>query len=117
MNQSKRNHATYTTPTLLSREAIQKDIQALDAGDLLTDNMEKEFERLKNMGANDLMKKAASMMMTGKMSLAGLGLPENFFEQYEQLAKINKVTRMKYRAVLDANVQALDSVEEVAEHE
>lgn len=96
----------------LSIEECQRDLAALDAADRLEGNISGQVEALRNLGANGLMKKAASMMMTGKLSLSALGLPDNFFEQLEQLVKLNNVARKKYRAVVTSDLNQLKSIEE-----
>ena len=59
-----------------------------------------------------LMSKATKMLMTGSFSLEALGLAPNFFEQIEQLTKLNNVARKKYRAHVTANLNQLDSIED-----
>ncbi|MDE1333605.1 hypothetical protein [Vibrio aestuarianus] len=95
---------------LLSIEECQRDLKALDAADQLTTNMEREIGRFKSMEMKDLIGKATKMLMTGNLSLEALGLPTNFFEQLEQLAKLNDVARKKYRAHVVSNLNQLDNI-------
>lgn len=101
-----------TETTHLSIEECERDLAALNAADKLEGNITNQVNELRHLGANGLMKKAASMMMTGNLSLAALGLPENFFEQLEQLVRLNKVARNKYRAVVTKDLTKLQSIEE-----
>ncbi len=103
----------------LSIAECQRDLSALDAADVLTSNMKKEIDRLKEMDTKTLMSRATKMLMTGNLSLEALGLPVNLFEQLEQLEKLNGVARMKYRAVVTDNLNQLEAIEEaeVIEHE
>lgn len=102
-----------------SIEELKRDLQALDAADQLTGNVSHEVNRLKSMGSGELMKKATGMLLGGNISLKGLGLPENIFEQLEQLSKLNDVARKKYRATVKARINELESIEdaEVVEHD
>ncbi len=97
---------------LLSAEQCQRDLNALDAADQLTANLEREIGRFKDMDMKDIIGKATKMLMTGNLSLEALGLPKNFFEQLETLAQINNVARKKYRAHVLANLNQLNTVEE-----
>lgn len=97
---------------LLSLEECQRDLAALEAADKLTASLKVEIDRLKEMDTNKLIKTAMSMLMNRNFSLEALGLPANLFEQFEQLEKLNGVARMKYRAVVVANQQQLDDIEE-----
>ncbi|WP_394146217.1 hypothetical protein [Vibrio atypicus] len=96
----------------LSIQECQRDLQALDAADQLTANVEAEVKKLKEMDMSKLMSKATKMLMTGSFSLEALGLASNFFEQIEQLTKLNNVARKKYRAHVTANLNELDEIEE-----
>lgn len=96
----------------LSINECQQDLAALDAADKLTASVTGEFNKLRNLGMSDLLKKAGPMLMTGNVSLAALGLPENFFEQLEQLTKINDVARRKYRACVQSDLNQLNEIEE-----
>ena len=96
----------------LSIQECQRDLQALDAADQLTANVEAEVKKLKEMDMSKLMSKATKMLMTGSFSLEALGLASNFFEQIEQLTKLNNVARKKYRAHVTANLNELDDIEE-----
>ena len=55
------------------------------------------------------------MLMSGNISLEGLGLPVNLFEQIEQLEQINSVGRAKLRARITADLffQAEDGIRDV----
>ncbi|NHN75611.1 hypothetical protein [Vibrio fluvialis] len=105
----------------LSVAECQRDLQALDVADQLNASVQKEVERFKTMEMKDIVGKATKMLMTGKFSLEALGLPSNFFEQLEQLSKLNDVARKKYRAHVTANLSELQSIEEAdlvgGEHE
>ncbi|MGX1923637.1 hypothetical protein ACUALS_00165 [Vibrio sp. NH-7] len=96
----------------LSIQECQRDLAALDAADQLTANVENEVKKLKDMDMSKLMSKATKMLMTGSFSLEALGLVPNFFEQIEQLTKLNNVARKKYRAHVTANLNQLDGIEE-----
>ncbi|MFB9133500.1 hypothetical protein ACFSJQ_10310 [Vibrio olivae] len=96
----------------LSVEQCQQDLNALDAADQLTASVEREIERFKNLDMKDIIGKATKMLMTGNLSLEALGLPANFFEQIETLSKINNVTRKKYRAHVQANINELAVIED-----
>ncbi|WP_456296840.1 hypothetical protein M1D72_10465 [Vibrio sp. AK197] len=96
----------------LSVEQCQQDLNALDAADQLTASVEREIERFKNLDMKDIIGKATKMLMTGNLSLEALGLPPNFFEQIETLSKINNVTRKKYRAHVQANINELAVIED-----
>ncbi len=96
----------------LSIQECQRDLAALDAADQLTANVENEVKKLKEMDMSKLMSKATKMLMTGSFSLEALGLAPNFFEQIEQLTKLNNVARKKYRAHVTANLNQLDGIEE-----
>lgn len=96
----------------LSISECQRDLSALDAADQLTANMKQEIERFKGMDTKLLISKATKMLMTGNLSLEGLGLPITLFEQIEQLERLNSVARMKYRAVVTANLNQLKEIEE-----
>ncbi|EGA72373.1 hypothetical protein VISI1226_20565 [Vibrio sinaloensis DSM 21326] len=96
----------------LSIQDCQRDLAALDAADQLTASVEGEVNKLKNMDMSNLMSKATKMLMTGSFSLDALGLAPNFFEQIEQLTKLNNVARKKYRAHVTANLNQLDSIED-----
>ncbi len=97
----------------LSIEECNRDLAALDAADKLTANMRGEIERFKEMDTSQLLKKASGMLLTGNLSLEGLGLPVNLFEQIEQLAKLNDVARAKYRQSVLANKVALEQMTDV----
>ncbi len=97
---------------LLSAQQCQRDLNALDAADQLTANLEREIGRFKEMEMKDIIGKATKMLITGNLSLDALGLPKNFFEQLETLTKINNVTRKKYRAHVVANLNQVASIEE-----
>ena len=96
----------------LSVEQCQQDLNALDAADQLTASVEREIERFKKLDMKDIIGKATKMLMTGNLSLEALGLPANFFEQIETLSKINNVTRKKYRAHVQANINELAVIED-----
>ncbi|WP_159657180.1 hypothetical protein [Vibrio atypicus] len=96
----------------LSIQDCQRDLDALDAADQLTASVEGEVNKLKNMDMSKLMSRATKMLMTGSFSLEALGLAPNFFEQIEQLTKLNNVARKKYRAHVTANLNQLGSIEE-----
>lgn len=97
---------------ILSIEECQRDLKALDAADQLTANVEREIGRFKGMEMKDLVGKATKMLLSGNLSLEALGLPANFFEQLEQLAKLNNIARMKYRAHVKANLNQLDTIQD-----
>lgn len=97
---------------LLSTEECQRDLKALDAADQLTLSVQSEIGRLKSMEMKDLVGKTTKMFMTGNLSLEALGLPTNFFEQLEQLSKLNNVARTKYRAHVTANLNQLALIQE-----
>ncbi len=96
----------------LSIDECRRDLQALDTADKLTANLSKEIERLKQIDSAQLLKKASAMLLTGRLSLEGLGLPVSLFEQIEVLNKLNEVARNKYRAVVLGNKVALEQMGE-----
>ncbi|OLQ70309.1 hypothetical protein BIT28_16420 [Photobacterium proteolyticum] len=96
---------------ILSLQECQRDLAALDAADQLTTAMKGEIERFKTMDSQGLIKKAMGMLMSGNLSLEGLGLPANLFEQIEQLEKLNSVARTKYRARVLADKAVLEDIE------
>ncbi|WP_159739246.1 hypothetical protein [Vibrio atypicus] len=96
----------------LSIQECQRDLQALDAADQLTANVEAEVKKLKEMDMNKIIGKATKMLMTGNFSLEAIGLDPNFFAQIEQLTKLNNVARKKYRAHVTANLNELGDIEE-----
>jgi hypothetical protein len=97
---------------ILDIEQCQRDIAALDAADKLEASITRQVDSLRHLSPTDLMKKASTMLMSRKLSLEGLGLSENFFEQLEQLVMLNNVARKKYRAIVVAHQNKLGAVEE-----
>ncbi|MBE8577952.1 hypothetical protein [Vibrio sp. OPT18] len=81
----------------LSIADCNRDLTALDAADKLAASLHIEIEKLKEMDTSSLIKKASSMLFTGKISLEALGLPSNLLEQLEQFEKLNGVARKKLR--------------------
>ncbi|APP05801.1 MULTISPECIES: hypothetical protein [Vibrio] len=96
----------------LSIDDCQRDLAALDAADQLTASLKKQIASLKGMDSKSIMKTAMPMLMSGNISLEGLGLPVNLFEQIEQLEQINSVGRAKLRARITADLHALNGIEE-----
>ncbi|KJY81209.1 hypothetical protein INR79_01600 [Vibrio sp. SCSIO 43132] len=96
----------------LSLTECRRDLEALEAAEVLTSNLKGEIERFRKMDMKGLMKQAMPMLMSGNLSLEALGLPSNFFEQLEQLERINGVARGKLRARIVADQHELESIEE-----
>ncbi|WP_394257171.1 hypothetical protein [Vibrio harveyi] len=96
----------------LSIDDCQRDLAALDAADQLTASLKKQITSLKGMDSKSIMKTAMPMLMSGNISLEGLGLPVNLFEQIEQLEQINSVGRAKLRARITSDLHALNGIEE-----
>ncbi|ASA54428.1 hypothetical protein [Vibrio gazogenes] len=95
----------------LSIDEINRDLNALDAADQLTSVLKAEIDKFKDMNPQKLVKQAMGMLMKGDMSLEALGLPVNLFDQIEQLEKINRVARAKYRARIIADRAMLGEIE------
>ncbi|PKF77315.1 hypothetical protein CW749_22450 [Vibrio sp. vnigr-6D03] len=96
----------------LSLAECTRDLNALDAADALTASVKGEIDRFRGMDMKGLMKQAMPMLMSGNLSLEALGLSPTFFEQLEQLERINGVARTKLRARVTADKHELESIEE-----
>ncbi|PQJ39104.1 hypothetical protein BTO00_22375 [Vibrio campbellii] len=96
----------------LSIEEIQKDLQALDAADHITNHLETEFAKIQKFDTKEIVKKAMPMLMSGKVSLEAFGLSPKLFEQVQQVNKLNTVGRAKLRARLTSELNDLKNIEE-----
>lgn len=95
-------------------EHCQRDLSALAAADKLEHAI---FEQVNNLKGppTALIKKASTMILSGKLSLSEFGLSEQFFEQLEMLVKLNSEARQKYRAIVEQNLAELTAMENTEE--
>ncbi|MCC3821602.1 hypothetical protein CV742_18030 [Vibrio parahaemolyticus] len=94
----------------LSIDACQRELEALEAAEQITLSLHKQLSALKSMDTKSLIKKAMPMLMGGSFSLDAIGLSSNFFEQIEQLEKLNRVARSKLRVRVTDDMHQLQKI-------
>lgn len=101
-------------------QELQRTLDALDARDALNAAVKVEIEKITSGSINPmaLMQKAGLALAKGSLSPATFGLPENFFEQIQQLEKINTVATAKLRAHTIEQIEQLKGIDdaEVVSH-
>ena len=74
------------------------DLLALDAAEKLNDAVKSELEQFESVDTSELLGKAAKLIMTGNLTLEGLGISPKLFEHIKQLDALNSVARDKLRS-------------------
>ncbi len=119
-NTNQRRETGELSMKTLSIEELQRTLAALDARDQLSESVKAEINKITSGDINpmDILQKAGLALATNSLSPATFGLPENLFEQLEQLDKINSVASAKLRAYTIAQLNELQSIEdaEVVSH-
>lgn len=97
----------------LSVTQCDNDLRALDAAQKLDEVVKAELAQLKDLDTNKIISKATKLLMTGNLTLEGLGLSPKLFEHIKQLDDLNAVARDKLRERVLVEREALLDASEV----